>query len=391
MSEQTKLDNWIAEVSTNMPHLSKPQAIVLGIWSFGMVMTQSCGLTSVASFLATLLGEKENSLRQRLREWYWEEEKKRGTQRTEIDVSTSFVPLIRWIIKLWPMEEKRLALVMDPSTLGEKFTVLVISIVYRGCAIPIAWKIVQAATAGSWEDHWLKLLEQTKEGIPSGWLVVVMADRGLYAKWLYKAVQENGWHPFFRIKKGGTFRVKGNYSFRPLSKFVSKVGMSWIGEGTCFKTNPLNCTLLARWDEGHEEPWLIITDLMPEQADAFWYSMRAWIECGFKHTKRGGWQWQKTRMTDHDRASRLWLAIAVATLWVVSVGGEAEMNLPASSFDKLPDNHTARQYSPNSQPRLISCFRRGIFVIISALINGHPLPLGRFFPLPWPTPPSGFT
>jgi hypothetical protein len=41
--------------------------------------------------------------------------------------------------------------------------------------------------------------------------------------------------------------------------------------------------------------------------------MRTWIECGFKDTKRGGWQWHQTKMKDPERAARLWVAIAVAT------------------------------------------------------------------------------
>ena len=77
--------------------------------------------------------------------------------------------------------------------------------------------------------------------------------------------------------------------------------------------------------------WLIVTDLAPEQATAVWYGMRSWIEGGFKDTKRGGWHWHQTKMTDPERAERLWLAIAVATLWVVSVGGEVDANLPVSS------------------------------------------------------------
>ena len=59
-------------------------------------------------------------------------------------------------------------------------------------------------------------------------------------------------------------------------------------------------------------------------ADAAWYGLRVWIEQGFKLIKRGGWQWQRTRMTDPERAERLWLAVAVATLWLVSVGGETK-------------------------------------------------------------------
>lgn len=53
------------------------------------------------------------------------------------------------------------------------------------------------------------------------------------------------------------------------------------------------------------DPWLVLTDLSPEVADACWYGLRAWIEQGFKKIKRGGWQWHATRMTDPRRAERL--------------------------------------------------------------------------------------
>jgi hypothetical protein len=61
-----------------MPHLSKPQAKVLAMWSFGIAMTQSSGLTTVSIFLAKLLGIKENTARQRLRESLRDAEEKKG-------------------------------------------------------------------------------------------------------------------------------------------------------------------------------------------------------------------------------------------------------------------------------------------------------------------------
>ncbi|MDJ0591872.1 MAG: hypothetical protein QNJ72_18065 [Pleurocapsa sp. MO_226.B13] len=47
---------------------------------------------------------------------------------------------------------------------------------------------------------------------------------------------------------------------------------------TCFKTNPIKCTLLARWDDGYADPWLILTDLESENADILWDRFRSWIE-----------------------------------------------------------------------------------------------------------------
>jgi hypothetical protein len=383
MSKETGIEGWQEKVWEKRPNLSKPQGVVLALWSFGMVLTQSCGLTTVAGFIAGLQGKKEGSVRQRLREWYMGAEEKKGVDREELDVTLCFNGLVLWVLSWWSSAEKRLALVMDASSLGERFVVLAISIVYRGCAIPVAWVIVKAAAPGSWQPHWERLFSHLQGTVPADWLVIVLADRGLYADWLSRLIQKSGWHPFLRMNKGGTFCKAGSSQFLPLALAVPQKG-SWSGRVTCFKSNPLVCTLLACWDDGHKDPWLIVTDLAPHQADVGWYSLRSWIECGFKQTKRAGWQWQATKMTDPERATRLWLAMALATLWVVSVGGAAEDNLPASSFDDLPPAHIARRTTKRAQPRLLGCFRRGILAILIALLQAQPLPFGSFSPCPWP-------
>lgn len=349
-----------------------------------MVISQSCGLTTVSSSLALLMRAKENSVRQRLREWYYAKEDKRGVGRCEVEVSHSFVPLLRWVLSWWPANEKRLALAMDATSLGQTLVVLAISVVYRGCAIPIAWRILPAIEKGSWKAPWLELFSHLQGSTPEDWVVLVMADRGLYANWLWEAIRKCHWHPFLRINRRFCFRPKGESKFTALQLAFHQPGYMWSGEGTCFKTHSIEATLLVQWEDGFEEPWLILTDLPPQQALPCWYGMRAWIECGFKHIKSAGWQWQSTRMVDPERATRFWLAIAVATLWVLSVGGEADANLPASSLNALPENHVARQPSPRKlSSRLLSCFQRGLITILTSLIAQRQLPLGSFIPESW--------
>ncbi len=391
MTNPDGLTEWTATVSAQLPHLSKPQATVLALWSFGMVMARSCGLTTVAAFLAALLDQPDATLRQRLREWYKDARDKKGrrpaaagNQRQALDVTTCFAPLLRWVLSWWPAEEKRLALALDATTLGQRFVVLAASVVYRGCAIPVAWLVIPATQPGAWQPHWVQLFGYLKGSVPADWLVIVLADRGLYAPWLFRTIQHLDWHPFLRINAGGKYRPRTGGEWRLLGQVVPQAGRAWCGEVVCFKRHQLACTLLACWEDGHQEPWLILTDLAPEQAPVAWYSLRAWIEAGFKAIKRGGWQWQNTRITAPARANRLWLAIAVATLWVVSVGGEADATQPASSLADLPATHVARRTTRRSRPRLVSCFRRGILVILAALLQGQPLPRGRFYPEPRP-------
>ncbi len=116
--------------------------------------------------------------------------------------------------------------------------------------------------------------------------------------------------------------------------------------------------------------------------------MRAWIEQGFKVTKRAGWQWQRTRMTEPQRAARLWLAVAVATLWWLRVGGEAEETIPASTLLDVTDALASqRRQRRATRLRLVSIFRRGWITILVALLHQDPLPLGVFIPEPWPQVP----
>jgi hypothetical protein len=354
-----------------------------------MVLARSCALTAVSAFLATWLGRQEQTVRQQLREFCYEATAKRGAARCTLAVEPCFVLLLAWVVGQW--EGTQLALALDATTLGTRFTVLALSVVYRGCAIPVAWTVLPATAKHAWRREWRRMLRQVHRAVPRSWTVLVLADRGLYARWLFRRITRLGWHPFLRINTGGTFRPQGQGRAVSLKTLVPEPGTTWQGTGIAFKgrNRQLHCTLLACWEAGYKDPWLILTDLPPEASTACWYGVRAWIEQGFKITKRAGWQWQRTRMTQPDRAARLWLAVAVATLWLLSVGGEADETIPASTvLDVTPLVPQPARTRRATRLRLVSVFRRGWNLILVALLDQAPLPLGRFVPEPWPAVPG---
>ena len=278
---------------------------------------------------------------------------------------------------------QQLALALDATTLGQRFTVLAISVLYRGCAVPVAWRILKADQEHPWKPEWETLLSHFQKVVPADWKVIVLTDRGLYAKWLFQAITKLGWHPLMRINLTGKFRPEGWHHWRNLKDVVGQIDQQWQGRGTAFRTASarLECTLLARWDEGYEDPWLVVTDLPPGgKSVVCWYGLRAWIEQGFKRIKSGGWQWQYTRMDDPARAERLWLAVAVATWWLLSVGGEADAKILPETMEPAPRTHG--RYRPAS--RLIAIFRRGSTQIMAALLHRQKIPLGKGIPEPWP-------
>jgi hypothetical protein len=390
MARQDPLAVWSVELSAAFPYLSKPQLKGLAEWSFGMILARCCCLDTVTSYMADWLGQPELSVRSRLREWYMPAElksgSKRGGKRQDLNVTTCFAPLLRWLVRDWP--QPRLALALDASTLSERFVLLAVSVLYRSCAFPVAWKILPATAKGSWKPHWLDLLESLRGAAPKHWLVVMLTDRGLWARWLFQKIQDLGWHPLMRINKGGHFRPDDQPAFAPLGQLVPQMGMSWCGRGTAFATPQRRVagTLLGWWGEGHREPWLILSDLAPHQGDASWYGLRAWIEQGFKDSKRGGWQWQRTRMEDPQRAERLWLAMAATTLWLLRVGGSTVAE-GAGEAEAMP----FAQHEGPRHPigRMSSVFAQGHKTILMALCKQRPLPLGRWVPQSWPhLPPS---
>jgi Transposase DDE domain len=383
---QAGFDQWLCTITTHLPQLSKPQATVLALWSFGMVLARSCALTAVSQMLAKGMQRKEPTVRQQLREWYYDAKRKRGAKRQALRVETCFPLLLGWVVSWW--QGTQLALAIDATALGTRFVVLAVSVVYRGCAIPVAWVVLPANTKHAWRREWLQLLRRLRPAVPQHWTVIVLADRGLYAPWLFRRITRLGWHPFLRINTSGSFRPAGAPCWRPLVSFAPQPGTSWRGTGLAFTRNQVPCTLLARWEAGYKDPWLILTDLAPEASDAGWYGLRAWIEQGFKITKRAGGQWHRTRMTDPARAARLWLAVAVATLWLLSVGGAADETMPASTLLDVtalcPERPRSRRAT---RLRLVSVFRQGWVTLLVALLRQEPLPEGRFVPEPWPVVP----
>ncbi|HEV8715274.1 MAG TPA: hypothetical protein VGX03_20885 [Candidatus Binatia bacterium] len=109
------------------------------------------------------------------------------------------------------------------------------------------------------------MLRQGRAAVPRRFFVLVLADRGLYARWLLGRIVRLGWHPRLRINGGGTFRPAASAQYRPLRSFVPQVGTQWAGRGTAFvgPRRRLTCTVLARGEAGYTDPWLLLTDLAP--------------------------------------------------------------------------------------------------------------------------------
>ena len=129
----------------------------------------------------------------------------------------------------------------------------------------MGWVILPAGEKHAWTHEWRRL----RPAVPATMTVIVLADRGRYARWLFVRLRRLGWHPFLRVNAGGTFRHDGAPNFRRLGTFAPGPDERWQGTGTAFqgKQSRRRGPLLAWRKAGCTDVWLILTDRSPDVAD----------------------------------------------------------------------------------------------------------------------------
>lgn len=368
-------------LAERFPQLRPAQQRGLAYWVVGTIIAGSACETAVLSALSLRLSW--HALRLRLRDWLYDGQDKAAPCRVELDIAACFVPLLRWILAWW--HESRLVLAIDATLDRDRSAALVISVLYRGTAIPVAWSILRAQTPGAWFPAILRMLAQLQPAVPAQLPVLVLADRGLWSPKLWDALIAQHWHPLLRIQDSMTVAPAGRE--RTIARRLVQSGSGWVGKarlGTD-KKRRLRVTLIVVQTIEQREPWVLVTDLPPERVGVSWYVLRMWVELGFRALKSMGWQWERTRRTDTVRIERYWLILAVATLWVVAVGTRVE---DAEGVKRRPE-HLRR--APDVLPpavRLVSLFTRGVQISRQLLAGGRlwtRLWFGRFL---LPEPPA---
>jgi Transposase DDE domain len=374
------------EIVKYFPQWRPAQQRGFALWVYGTIVAKSGCQTAVILALRTFSGW--HALRQRLREWLYDGADKAATCQTQVAVVACFLPVMRWVMAWW--QSPTLALGIDATLLRDQVVALVVSVLYRGSAIPVAWHILPANRPGAWMPQIVRLLRQLRPAVPADMLVLVLADRGLWSPWLWRRIRRLRWHPLLRLQATTTFAPMGQ-ARQPVRALVPQAGTAWVGRGIAFRHHKLPGTLLVVWDHGQQEPWVLVTDMPPAQVSVVWYGLRVWIELGFRALKGIGWQWQRTRRTDPDRIARHWLVLAVAMLWVLAYGTRVE---DADRRHVLPARlltAPSEPPQPPPRPRRTSVFLVGWHWLRTTLLRGYLWTRLWLLPDPWPQPETRLT
>jgi len=362
------------EIGVHLPALRPAQQEGLALWVYGVIEAQ----TGCESRVVTALEDVApfETLRQYLREWLRDGADKVAPCATQVDVAACFAPLLRWLLSGW--DGRELVLAIDPTTLGDELTALVISVLYRSRALPVAWHILPGNQPGGFIAPLLTLLQTLQPAVPRGLRVVVLTDRGLWSPRLFRQIKAQGWHPLMRVQRDLRVYLRRGRQVAA-HQLTPQVNQAWVGRAIVHKERArrLWATVVVLWEDRHEEPWVLLTDLPPRVVGVRWYGLRMWIECGFRDLKHYGWDWEHTRRREPTRVARHWLVLAVASLWVLAAGTAAEdAGRPAS--DGPP--------APRTGQRPVSVFQRGLARLRAVFAQRCAWPPLRFVPERLPLP-----
>jgi Transposase DDE domain len=220
-----------------------------------------------------------------------------------------------------------LVLVMDGSGVGRGCTALMIHVVYKGRALPLAWRVRQAPKGHFPEDLHIAVVELIREVIPEGTQVVFVGDGEFDGTALQATLHEAGWSYACRTAMS-TVATWAGAPFRldALGACIQPGRLIELKEAYVTREAYGPIMVLWCWAKGYQEPLYLVSNLATAEEACRWYQKRFRIETFFSDQKSRGFHIHKSHISDPQRLSRLFIAACLAYIWIVYLGslGETE-------------------------------------------------------------------
>ena len=230
-----------------------------------------------------------------------------------------YAPILQRALSDWP-RNARVYVALDTTALTP-FVLIRASLIYRGRAIPLAWRAMQhRSTKVGFEDY-QPVLEQVHVMKPSGAVITLLADRGFVHEQLLHYLRKQQWH--FRLRLMGNTLI--HLSAQPVSavkdlcppagekRFFHEVALLGAAVG------PVHLALACLLDQP-DDPWFVVSDEPTDTKTLDEYGLRFDIEEAFLDEKSGGYQIHTSELAAPEPLERLLLIVAIATLHWTSIG-----------------------------------------------------------------------
>ncbi len=283
---------------------------VLAAMISGIIGSQSTQLPKIAAHLPG--PAKAESRAKRLSRWINDEDR---------DYDLYYLPFAQALLA--GLAQRTLVLVIDGSAVGRGCVTLMVSVVYRGRALPVAWVVYPGQKGHFPEDVHVALLEAVQEDlVPADSDVIVLGDGEFDGPTLQATLDGFGWQYACRTAQNTILSTdEEEFSFADLA----------VGPGECLAVPEVRFTrqgygpvlAVAWWRKDCQAPLYLVSNMdLPDEV-RYWYGKRFRIETFFSDQKSRGFHLDKSHLSDPMRLSRLMIAAGLAYLWMIYLGALA--------------------------------------------------------------------
>lgn len=244
----------------------------------------------------------------------------RWLQNERVSSETFFLPFAQALLSA--LAHQPLVLIMDGSTAGRGCLVLMLSVRYRGRALPLAWIVVRGKKGHFPSTTHQALVAQVAPLIPAGADVIFLGDGEFDGTDLQAQLDGLGWSYVCRTACN-TLLSCGEDKLH-LNDLRLPQGESLIIRGaevTATRYGPI--LVLIVWERPYQQPLYLVSNLDDDLAVLRWYRRRAHIETFFSDQKSRGFRIDKSHLSDPTRLHRLLIASCLAYLWLIYLGSRA--------------------------------------------------------------------
>ena len=347
MSTSPVYDSTRAALRQHLPSVIDSQLDSLGLAMVGVVQSQSCQLAKIARALPldTTARAKEQRLRRLL-------DNQRLTQ------ADHYQPIVKQA--LHGLAHQRVQLLIDRVLISDQHNILVVSVGFRRRSIPLVWKVLEHRGSSNLTDQ-QALIQAAVALLPAEVRISVHGDSEFRSQELFRWLRTHRYDAMFGVDARLWVYASAEAidAGQPLAAWVSPLPpQPQTGRTRKHRTSPLTyladvyvvkelrngqVNIIAWWerdDTGKVVLHAVMTNLPATSRTKALGKRRMWIETVFRDWQSGGFHLDQTGIEDRERLARLLIVLALAYLWLVSLGRWVVKR----GYRRLLDDGTARNW-----------------------------------------------
>jgi hypothetical protein len=276
-----------------------------------------CRLESLSETTDAYRAQKKSSLLQQSKRWL---------SNKWTDWQTFYLPFAQHFLQSLAAK-REIVFVIDGSQTGPANTTLMLSVLCKGFAIPVAWVVKKGEKGHFPEEMHTDLLKMVTQICPPGCRIVLLGDGEFDGQALQQCCVDNQWSFVVRTSSDRLIDFGGE---------VARFDSLQTTRRICFIPGALTLANAVYWrGKGHSKPLFLLTNLELSYEACYYYKRRFKIETLFKHLKSAGFYIHKTRLKCTKKLTNLIIVVAFAFVFSFCMGIFIKENEPIERVELI--------------------------------------------------------